>query len=90
LTDSPDTGKSKNSHYHSELIFLTNARPSRAVRRDSMYEQGMEVSWDDAAKRITIIFRGEVVVLPKQFPDRKTGINAAEAYCRRHGWRPEH
>jgi hypothetical protein len=55
-----------------------------------MYEQGMEVSWDDAAKRITIIFRGEVVVLPKQFPDRKTGINAAEAYCRRHGWRPEH
>lgn len=53
-----------------------------------MYEEGMQMIWDVVAKRITVVFRGNIIVLPVQFPDQEAGILAGEAYCKRHGWQP--
>lgn len=52
------------------------------------YESGMSIVFDVLSKSVVIVFRGEVIMLPGPFQDRKAAIAAAEDHCRKLGWRP--
>lgn len=51
-----------------------------------MYEDGMIIVWDQVSRGVAIVFRGKSHFMEGPFPDRKTGIHAAELYCTRLGW----
>ena len=58
------------------------------LRGTRMYEDGMQLIWDAMAKRLTVIFRGRVFLLPDVFNSQKDGIMAGEAHCKTLGWIP--
>jgi len=50
------------------------------------YEAGMRVTFNEAAKTVTVNFRGRVAILPGPYTAGDEGIRAGEDYCRKQGW----
>ena len=50
------------------------------------YEPGMRIIFDVLTKTVVVSFRGQVELLGP-FPDKKTGVEAAEEFCRSKGWK---
>lgn len=50
------------------------------------YEDKMSVSYDSAAEKLTVFFRGEKYAWDKKFPDDETARKFGEQHCRMLGW----
>ena len=51
------------------------------------YEPGMNFTFDKPSGKVSVAFRGRLAVLAGTFADEPEARAAAEAYCRRLGWK---
>jgi len=51
-----------------------------------MYEQGMQITYDEKTGVVQVTYRGERVALPTTYREKDEAILAGEEYCRRRGW----
>jgi hypothetical protein len=61
------------------------ARSGAGVKRG--YEAGMRITYDERARTVTIVFRGQTKVFTTQLPP-EGAIRAGEEYCKSMGWDP--
>ncbi len=50
------------------------------------YELNMSVDYNEITKQVTVMFRGEKVVLPGPYDRYEDGKRAGEDHCRQRGW----
>jgi hypothetical protein len=50
------------------------------------YEPDMTIIFDVTSKGVAVSFRGKAIYLPGPYLDRKAGVAAGEALCRKLGW----
>lgn len=51
------------------------------------YEPGMKFTYEKASGKVSVTFRGRIAVLAEAFASEDDARTAAEAYCRRLGWK---
>jgi hypothetical protein len=51
------------------------------------YESGMKFRYEKASGKVSVTFRGRIAVLADVFASEDVARTAAEAYCRRLGWK---
>jgi len=51
------------------------------------YEPGMKFTFDESSGKVSVAFRGRIAVLASSFADEASARAAAEAYCKRLGWK---
>ena len=52
------------------------------------YETGMKVRYEPRSQTVIVNFRGRATILPGVFDNERDAVDAGEAHCRHHGWRP--
>jgi hypothetical protein len=62
-------------------------RRGESAPRVTNYEIGMRIAYDEAARAVTITFRGKTSSFTTQLP-RDGAIRAGEEYCKAMGWDP--
>ena len=53
------------------------------------YEPGMNFTFDETSGKASVTFRGRIAVLAGRFGDECDARIAAEAYCRKLGWKAQ-
>jgi hypothetical protein len=63
--------------------------PAEGLQRQEIampFEDKMSISYDEASKTVTVVFRGKRTVLPGTYPTLQEGTRAGKEFCRRQGW----
>jgi hypothetical protein len=51
------------------------------------YEPGMNFTYDEKSGKVSVAFRGRIAVLANTYACEDDARTAAEAYCKRQGWK---
>jgi hypothetical protein len=50
------------------------------------YEPGMNFTYDEKSGKVSVAFRGRIVVLSETYATENYARAAAESFCKRQGW----